>query len=107
MIVFSFSCFIFQELGTYGLMFYNSLIMVVPTLLLTHFTGDLRKVNYETKLTLKNLLLACLLSFCQELGTYGLMFYNSLIMVVPTFLLTYFTGDLQKVNRKQYKTNIL
>jgi len=88
-------------------MFYNSLIMVVPTLLLTHFTGDLRKVNYETKLTLKNLLLACLLSFCQELGTYGLMFYNSLIMVVPTFLLTYFTGDLQKVNRKQYKTNIL
>ena len=42
--------------------------------------------------------MSCLLVFLWEtLGKYGLMFYNACTIIIPTFLLSTCTGDLQKV----------
>lgn len=32
------------------------------------------------------------------LGKYGVLFYNSLIIIIPTFLASAYTGDLDKVD---------
>lgn len=37
--------FFFKGLGKYGVLFYNALIIVIPTLLASAFTGDLHKVH--------------------------------------------------------------
>lgn len=38
----------------------------------------------------------------QTLGKYGLMFYNSLFMMGPLFLLSYVTGDIHKVKQNTH-----
>lgn len=47
--------------------------------------------------------IACLFSnivlfFVKGLGKYGILFYNSLIMIIPTVCASAFTGDLHKVH---------
>uniref|UniRef100_A0A665THN9 UDP-N-acetylglucosamine/UDP-glucose/GDP-mannose transporter-like n=1 Tax=Echeneis naucrates TaxID=173247 RepID=A0A665THN9_ECHNA len=46
-----------EGLGKYGVLFYNSMIIVIPTLLASAFTGDLHKVHTATNLLLFSLLL--------------------------------------------------
>lgn len=41
------------------------------------------------------------LLFVKGLGKYGVLFYNALIIVIPTVLASAFTGDLHKVNCDQ------
>ncbi|XP_039401911.1 UDP-N-acetylglucosamine/UDP-glucose/GDP-mannose transporter isoform X2 [Mauremys reevesii] len=43
----------------------------------------------------------------KELGKYGVLFYNAYFMVIPTTIISFFTGDLQQVTDFKHWTNFL
>ncbi|KAL7988786.1 hypothetical protein Chor_007705 [Crotalus horridus] len=43
----------------------------------------------------------------QELGRYGVIFYNAYFMIIPTVLISFFTGDFQQATDFQQWTNAL
>lgn len=47
-----------------------------------------------------------LFSFFKGLGKHGVLFYNSLIIVLPTLLASAFTGDLHKVQSKEFAPGV-
>ncbi|XP_060535073.1 UDP-sugar transporter UST74c [Cylas formicarius] len=70
-----------KELGKYGLMFYNSLFMLVPGLFLAFYTGDLEAAyhfgDWLEPLFLGQFLLSCVMGFVLSYSVILCTMYNS------------------------------
>lgn len=70
-----------QGLGKYGVLFYNSLIIVIPTLLASAFTGDLHKAlsfeDWSNATFILCFLLSCFMGFVLMYSIVLCSFFNS------------------------------
>ncbi|XP_007557633.1 PREDICTED: UDP-N-acetylglucosamine/UDP-glucose/GDP-mannose transporter [Poecilia mexicana] len=70
-----------QSLGKYGVLFYNSLIIVLPTLLASVFTGDLHKAlsfeDWRNVVFVLCFLLSCFMGFVLMYSIVLCSYYNS------------------------------
>lgn len=70
-----------KELGKYGLMYYNSLFMIIPAILISWWTSDLDKVlrfkYWNDPLFIIQFFLSCIMGFVLSYSVILCMLYNS------------------------------